>query len=78
MLRSYMVVFLLASIALALAVSAVAETSAREACQADFLRFCRSVQRGGGRILQCLQSHIGELTPDCRSVVEERIAAKKK
>ncbi len=73
------IVTCLALMAFALTVAAVAETklSAREACREDFLRFCRSVQRGGGRILQCLQSHMGELAPACRSVVEEHLAAKK-
>lgn len=41
----------------------------REACKADYDRFCSKVRPGGGRILQCLQDHVGDLTPACRAAL---------
>lgn len=87
MLRSYLAVLMLASLFLSLALvlcvnaraeGATSKTAMREACKDDFMRLCMNVQRGGGRILQCLNSHLNELAPACRAVVEERLAAKKK
>lgn len=82
MLRSYLAVLMLTSLFLSLAmtlsisVNARSKAEMRDACRDDFLRHCTNVQRGGGRILQCLQSHMSELAPACREVVEERLAAK--
>ncbi|SFI88940.1 cysteine rich repeat-containing protein [Bradyrhizobium sp. cf659] len=36
-----------------------------QACRADHDRLCSDVAPGGGRILACLQSHAGQLTPAC-------------
>lgn len=79
MMRSLFVFGLLAAFCLALAVAGVAndKQAARAACRDDYLRFCSSVPRGQGRVLACLQSHAQALTPTCRAIVEERIAAKK-
>ena len=83
MLRSYIAALVLASaymalaLTLSLSVNARSKAEMREACMDDFKRHCMSVQRGGGRILACLQSHMNELAPACREVVEERLAAKK-
>jgi len=50
---------------------AVAQTAAeREACQADYEKYCAGVQQGGGRIIECLSKHLDQLTPQCKSVVE--------
>jgi hypothetical protein len=40
-------------------------------CGADVYRFCPSVQRGQGRILQCLAVHVGrrELATNCEDAV---------
>ena len=35
------------------------------ACRADYDRLCGDVVPGGGRILACLQSHAGEISPTC-------------
>lgn len=40
-----------------------------QACRIDIGQHCANVQRGGGRILACLQSHSGELTPSCRGAM---------
>lgn len=36
-----------------------------QACRADHDSLCSNVAPGGGRILACLQSHAGQLTPSC-------------
>lgn len=54
--------------------AAMAQTAAeREACQADYQKYCAGVQPGGGRIMQCLAQHLGQLTPQCKSVVEANL-----
>ena len=51
--------------------AAMAQTAAeREACQADFEKYCQGVEPGGGRVLECLGKHLDQLTPQCKSVVE--------
>ena len=50
---------------------ALAQTAAeREACQADFEKYCAGVQPGGGRVVECLSKHLDQLTPQCKTVVE--------
>lgn len=50
---------------------AMAQTAAdREACQADYEKFCKGVEQGGGRIIKCLNDHLSELTPQCQKVVK--------
>ncbi len=50
---------------------ALAQTAAeRQACQADFEKYCPGVQPGGGRVIKCLSEHLDQLTPQCKSVVE--------
>lgn len=41
------------------------------ACKPDYQRLCPGVQRGGGRILACLQANEANLSPDCRAVLPE-------
>lgn len=41
-------------------------------CEADVAKFCQGVQRGGGRIHACLLGHSGELSPTCRTALEQR------
>ena len=64
----------LSTLGLALGLSvgvAAAQTAAeREACQADFEKFCPNVQPGGGRVVECLSQHLDQLTPQCKTVVE--------
>lgn len=42
----------------------------REACAADFGKYCRSVVAGGGRALGCLLDHHASLTESCRTALE--------
>lgn len=64
----------LSAIGLVLALSggtAMAQTAAeREACQADFEKYCPGVKTGGGRVIACLSQHLDQLTPQCQAVVE--------
>ena len=34
-------------------------------CSADAQKFCPNVTTGGGRLMQCLNQHKSELSPDC-------------
>jgi len=37
----------------------------RQACIVDYMRFCRGVLPGRGRIILCLNDHVNELTQPC-------------
>jgi Cysteine rich repeat len=51
--------------------AALAQTAAeRAACQADFAKYCKGVEPGGGRIIECLAKQMEKLTPDCQKVVK--------
>ena len=41
----------------------------RAACGEDVQRFCVGMQPGGGRLVQCLSSHTGELSTGCGNVI---------
>jgi hypothetical protein len=45
--------------------------SVRDACKADYQKLCAGVQQGGGRILECLNSHNGELTTGCQEALRQ-------
>jgi Cysteine rich repeat len=38
-------------------------------CRDDAQKHCSGVQRGGGRIVACLQEHQAELTPACQAAL---------
>ncbi len=42
----------------------------QKACGEDRNKFCKDVQPGGGRILQCLQGHQADLTVGCQSAIQ--------
>ncbi len=44
----------------------------RGACRADAQRLCAGVERGGGRMLDCLAGQKDKLSDDCRKMVESR------
>ena len=41
--------------------------AAMQACRGDVRKFCKDVKAGEGRIVECLQQHKGELSPECAS-----------
>jgi hypothetical protein len=45
-------------------------TECEQACSGDIARFCKEVQPGGGRILNCLKGHDKELSPSCSAKLE--------
>ncbi len=44
----------------------------RAACGPEIARLCAGVPRGGGRIIQCLMSRRGALSPMCRAMLASR------
>ena len=43
--------------------------SARQACEADYKKFCAGVAHCGGRIYDCLNAHHDELTTACQEAL---------
>jgi hypothetical protein len=41
----------------------------RQSCAGDYPSVCASVPTGGREALQCLQQHLGELSPACQGAV---------
>ncbi len=54
-----------------LAVPAVADV--RDACRQDKESFCKSVERGGGRIAKCMAEHRTQLSPNCKLALADRM-----
>jgi hypothetical protein len=38
-----------------------------DACESDVQQFCKDVRLGGGRLAQCLQQHMSELSSTCKA-----------
>jgi len=53
-------------------------TNLRAACKADGHKFCSSVQPGGGRIIECLNTHKSELSAACQDALKAEKAAHEK
>lgn len=43
-----------------------------DACKGDINKFFPNVKLGGGRILQCLEEHSKEVSPNCAQFLEKR------
>jgi hypothetical protein len=43
----------------------------KEACKDDSAKLCKGTKPGGGRILQCLKQHEGELSPACKEKMNQ-------
>ena len=41
----------------------------REACRADYERFCNGVKPGGGRVAQCFKAHREEISAACKTAL---------
>ena len=64
---------LLLAAASGLAVPAAAQErgALRQACVGDYRTLCSDVQRGGGRIIQCLKANEAKLSAACRSAMQQ-------
>lgn len=41
----------------------------RQACMPDYAKFCGAVTPGGGAVVKCLQEHLDQLNPQCRTAI---------
>jgi hypothetical protein len=48
-----------------------APAAARQACGADFQRYCAAVAPGGGRVRRCLEENRERLSPACRATLDQ-------
>jgi hypothetical protein len=48
----------------------------RQACMADFQKFCGDVQSGGGARMQCMKQHAAQLSGGCKSAIAARMKAR--
>lgn len=44
---------------------------AREECKDDVIKFCSDIKPGKGRIIHCLKEHENELSPQCKSNLQQ-------
>ena len=44
----------------------------REACRADYQKFCATLQPGGGRIRQCMLENADRLSPQCKDALKRQ------
>ena len=49
----------------------------KEACKDDAGKLCKDVKPGGGRVLQCLKQHEGELSAACKEEMAQSKGMKK-
>ena len=50
---------------------------AMKACRADRETYCDGVEKGGGRIMQCMKEHAAELSPGCREALQSMRGARR-
>jgi hypothetical protein len=57
---------------LSIGVAAAGDTpAAKNACADDVAKFCKDVKPGGGRLAHCLKQNEDQLSPACKSSIEE-------
>jgi Cysteine rich repeat len=42
----------------------------RDACKADYDKYCSATMPGGGRIIACLNKQYGQLADACKKVID--------
>jgi hypothetical protein len=52
---------------------AFAQDAAREACKADYAKYCSGVTPGGGRIVACLNKQHNSLSEACKTALGARM-----
>ena len=70
-MRHVLVLLALASLGLSGAALAQPAGKGNNPCRADAEKLCKGVQPGQGRIVQCLEQHVTELSGPCRANFEE-------
>ncbi len=67
------ITMVLAVAALSIGVAAAADTppAAKNPCADDVAKYCKDVKPGGGRIARCLKENENQLSPACKSSIEE-------
>src|SRR5690242_11857829 len=71
-IRNALISMAWALFAAGVATSASAQTRREGPCAADAQKFCGDVQRGGGRIAQCMKAHEAQLSPACQEGMKQR------
>jgi Cysteine rich repeat len=51
---------------------AFAQNAVREACKADYAKYCSGVTPGGGRIAACLEKQHDQLSEACQKALNAR------
>jgi hypothetical protein len=46
------------------------QAAIRASCRADFKANCKGVPTGGAEALQCLETNVTKLSPDCQAAVK--------
>jgi hypothetical protein len=54
-----------------------AKTKIKKVCAEDIKNLCKEIKPGGGRIRECLNSHVKQLAPDCRKALKTKKHKKK-
>jgi Cysteine rich repeat len=49
----------------------VSDRAGRASCKADVEKLCANVERGGGRIVQCLKENEAKLSTPCKAAVAQ-------
>ncbi len=70
MLRRMIVALFVVALSAGVAVAADA-SSVKNACADDVAKYCKDVKPGGGRIARCLKANENQLSPACKSSIEE-------
>ncbi len=67
------ITMVLAAAVLSVGVAAAADTppAAKNPCADDVAKYCKDVKPGGGRIARCLKENENQLSPACKSSIEE-------
>jgi hypothetical protein len=71
-MRSFKLIFIVAVVLCFVSSLVFAQDFSRKGlCQADVEKFCKDVQPGQGRILQCMKQHEAELSIACKNHIAE-------
>jgi hypothetical protein len=76
--RTTLLLAALATLALSPQPAAAQSGSVRTACAADVRTLCAGVQRGGGRIIQCMQDKSEQLSEGCKDALAAAAAQRRK